>query len=66
MKKGDSRRKFGHQLGRLNMPTNAPADSWWLRSQFYDQAKAELPRMLQSKIHHQIVALRIVGHLGSE
>ena len=60
--------KYGHRTGQLSVPWNAPADSWWTHANghFYEQARAELPRMLQSRIHHQIVAVRIVGHLGSE
>lgn len=56
--------KFGGQM-HLNCPHNAPKDSWWATANgdFYARAKAELPRMLISKIHHQIVAVRIVGQV---
>jgi len=66
--KGPPLPKFGHQIGKLNMPENAPQGSWWLQAngRFYDEAKRQLPRILQSKMHHQIQAVRIVGMYGTE
>lgn len=65
---GPALAKFGHQLGKLNMPENAPVTSWWLNANgdFYARAQAELPRILQSKMHHQITSLRIVGYIGTD
>lgn len=52
-----------HHMPQLNAPRNAPTRSWWvgLDQLFYLKAEAEAARMRNSRIHHQLQTLRIVG-----
>ena len=64
-KHGPQLPKSAEQLARMNPAWNAPVTSWWLNANgdFYERAKQELPRIYASRMHYQMTAVRIVGHL---